>query len=107
MNVPSTFQGVSFSLSGGERHAGLVVGTEVLDIEDALAALTIPAEVQAQLHAQGLRPAPGGWMRWLQAGPSARAALRSSLAQSGGTQTRHALASVQLHAPLALSLIHI
>ena len=45
MNVPSTFQGVSFSLSGGERHAGLVVGTEVLDIEDALAALTIPAEV--------------------------------------------------------------
>lgn len=101
MNAPPTFQGVSFSLSGGERHAGLVVGTDVLDIEDALAALPIPAEVQAQLHAQGLRPATVGWMRWLQAGPSARAALRSSLAKGGSTQARHALASVQLHAPLA------
>ena len=101
MNALSTFQGVSFSLSGGERHAGLVLGTEVVDIEGALAALAIPAEVQAQLHAQGIMPAPGGWMRWLQAGPQARAALRSSLAQAGVKQPRHALASVQLHAPLA------
>jgi 2-keto-4-pentenoate hydratase/2-oxohepta-3-ene-1,7-dioic acid hydratase in catechol pathway len=101
MSTQPPFQGVSFSLAGGARRAGMLVGADVLDIEDALTALSIPAEVQAHLHAHGLTPAPGGWMRWLQAGPQARAALRSSLSQGAVKQTRHALTSVQLHAPLA------
>jgi 2-keto-4-pentenoate hydratase/2-oxohepta-3-ene-1,7-dioic acid hydratase in catechol pathway len=101
MNTPSPFQGVSFSLAGGARRAGLVVGADVLDIEDALTALAIPAEVQAHLHTHGLAPAPGGWMRWLQAGPQARAALRSSLTGDAVKRVSHPLATVQLHAPLA------
>ena len=101
MNTGSPFQGVSFSQAGGARRAGLVVGDQVIDIEDAIAALSIPADVHAQLHAHGLDPATRGWMRWLQAGPQARAALRSTLGTGGLTTSGHALTAVQLHAPLA------
>ena len=101
MNTGSPFQGVSFSQAGGTRRAGLVVGDQVIDIEDAIAALSIPADVQAKLHAHGLAPATRGWMRWLQAGPQARAALRSTLATGGLKTSGHALTAVQLHAPLA------
>ncbi|MFM2239189.1 MAG: hypothetical protein RJA69_563 [Pseudomonadota bacterium] len=101
MSTASPFQGVSFSQAGGARRAGLVVGDQVIDIEDAIAALRIPADVQAQLHAHGLDPATRGWMRWLQAGPQARAALRSTLATGGLKTSGHALTAVQLHAPLA------
>jgi 2-keto-4-pentenoate hydratase/2-oxohepta-3-ene-1,7-dioic acid hydratase in catechol pathway len=98
--LPS-FQGVSFSQAGGTRRAGLLVNHRVVDIEDDIAALLVPAEVQAQLHAHGIQPAPGGWMRWLQAGPQARASFRSAIGDRLATQVSHALESVQLHAPLA------
>ena len=71
MSMPSSFQGVSFSQAGGARRSGVLVNARVVDLEDDMAALAIPADVQAQLHAQGLEPATRGWMRWLQAGPQA------------------------------------
>jgi hypothetical protein len=42
MSAQPPFQGVSFSLAGGARRAGMLVGADVLDIEDALTALSIP-----------------------------------------------------------------
>jgi 2-keto-4-pentenoate hydratase/2-oxohepta-3-ene-1,7-dioic acid hydratase in catechol pathway len=101
MSSLASLQGVSFSQAGGPRRAGAWVGDRVVDIEDDVAALAVPADVQAQLHAHGLEPATRGWMRWLQAGPQARAAFRASLVANLAFRASHPLASVQLHAPLA------
>ena len=101
MSRLDTFQGVSFSLAGGVRRAGLLMDGHVLDIDEDIAALTVPDTVLKSLHAHGLTPAARGWMRWLQAGAPARAALRQSLGSDLSQRTTHALTSVQLHAPLA------
>jgi 2-keto-4-pentenoate hydratase/2-oxohepta-3-ene-1,7-dioic acid hydratase in catechol pathway len=101
MSRLDTFQGVSYSLAGGMRRAGVLVDSQVLDIDDDIAALAVPAEVQKSLQAHGLQPAERGWMRWLQAGPQARATFRPAMASRLSGATRHDLASVQLHAPLA------
>jgi 2-keto-4-pentenoate hydratase/2-oxohepta-3-ene-1,7-dioic acid hydratase in catechol pathway len=101
MSAIPSFQGVSFSVAGGARRAGVLVGQQVIDIDNDIAAMTVPAAVQAQLHAQGVDTAAGGWLRWLQAGAAARAALRQSLPRQLSNPTGHAIQTVQLHAPLA------
>ena len=101
MKTASTFQGVSFSQAGGARRAGLLVEGQVVDIERLIAELSIPVEVLARLRAHGLEPATGGWMRWLQAGQPARAAMRASLMAELPKQVSFSRSSVQLHAPIA------
>jgi 2-keto-4-pentenoate hydratase/2-oxohepta-3-ene-1,7-dioic acid hydratase in catechol pathway len=101
MSTLNTFRGVSFSVAGGARRAGLWVDDQVVDIDDALSAVEVPDSVTSRLHAQGVEPAPRGWMRWLQAGPQARLAFRRSLDSRLAAAPRLALTSVQLHAPLA------
>ena len=101
MSTGPVFQGVSFSQAGGARRAGWLVDDQVVDIDDDIAALNIPADVLARLTRHGVEPASRGWMRWLQAGPSARVALRAELATRLVHQSRHPVQSVQLHAPLA------
>jgi 2-keto-4-pentenoate hydratase/2-oxohepta-3-ene-1,7-dioic acid hydratase in catechol pathway len=101
MSTLTTFQGVSFSQTGGSRRAGLLVDNQVIDIERDVAAMTISVAVQTQLHDHGLEPSAGGWMRWLQAGSQARTVLRAALAASLADRPRHPLAAVKLHAPLA------
>ena len=44
MSTLTTFQGVSFSQTGGARRAGLLVGAEVIDIERDLAAKVIQVQ---------------------------------------------------------------
>lgn len=101
MSRLDAFQGVSFSLAGGPRRAGLLVNDRVIDIENEIQHLSVPSQVLARLHAQGLEAAPHGWMRWLQAGAEARQALRSSLSASLERHPHHARHAVSLHAPLA------
>jgi 2-keto-4-pentenoate hydratase/2-oxohepta-3-ene-1,7-dioic acid hydratase in catechol pathway len=77
------------------------VGDQVFDVDDAIAALPMPSDVQHRLHARGLEPAARGWLRWLQAGAQARTAFRQSIGARLGQASQHAIGSVQLHAPLA------
>lgn len=101
MSTLPTLQGVSFRLAAGARRAGLLVGDHVVDVDDDVAALTVPEVVLQRLHAQGLEAASRGWLRWLQAGPQVRAAFRTSISTQLASRVHHPLTQVQLHAPLA------
>ena len=84
---------VSFRAASGAAHVGVVVDGQVVDVEDQVARLPVPADVAARLAAHGLAPAPGGMLRLLQAGPDAWRQLRP-------TGAAFALADVQLLAPV-------
>ena len=101
MSTLSSFQGVSFSVAAGVRRAGLLVGEQVVDVDDDIAALRVPEEVLQRLHAQGLEAASRGWLRWLQAGPQARAAFRTTISTQLASRVHYAVTEVKLHAPLA------
>jgi 2-keto-4-pentenoate hydratase/2-oxohepta-3-ene-1,7-dioic acid hydratase in catechol pathway len=101
MSTLSSFQGVSFSVAAGARRAGLLVGEQVVDVDDDIAALRVPEEVLQRLHAQGLEAASRGWLRWLQAGPQARAAFRTTISTQLANRVHYAVTEVMLHAPLA------
>ncbi len=77
----------------GAARVGLLQGGQVLDIDDAVAALPVPADVATHLARHGLGPAPRGMLRLLQAGPAALAALPTQ----GPTQP---LAALELLAPV-------
>ena len=92
---------VQFSTQGVDRHAGLVVDESVIDVSDLIESMAIDAGHARRYHDAGIPTYRSGWMRWLQAGPQARLAFRRSLDSRLVAAPRHALTSVQLHAPLA------
>jgi 2-keto-4-pentenoate hydratase/2-oxohepta-3-ene-1,7-dioic acid hydratase in catechol pathway len=85
---------VSFRAGSGAAHVGVVADARVVDVEDQVARLPVPAHVAQRLATHGLAPATGGMLRLLQVGPEAWRQL--SVATAGGTP----LAEVQLLAPV-------
>ena len=85
---------VSFRAQGGAAHVGVVVDGRVVDVEQQVAQLPVPAEVTERLAGHGLAPAAGGMLRLLQAGGDAWRQLRTA----GGPAV--ALADVLLLAPV-------
>lgn len=81
---------------------GVVVDDRVLDISAWLAELPVSEEAQQHCSRAGVAVAPGGIMRWLQAGSGAIEALashvKSRLADSRGQMER--LSDVHLYAPV-------
>ena len=84
---------LSYQGDDGLARVGALVDGRVVDIDDQVAALAVPAEAAAQLARHGVAPAPRGMLRLLQAGP---AALRQLSPQGQGRQ----LATVKLLAPV-------
>lgn len=84
---------LSYRGENGLARTGALVGDQVVDLDTTIAALAVPADVQAQLAVHGLTPAAGGMLRLLQAGPQALAALPL-------TGPRRPLADLTLLAPL-------
>ena len=96
-----SFRAGNFSgdLSGNTAaHVGAVVDGRVVDVEDQVARLPVPADVTGRLAAHGLAPASGGMLRLLQAGPDAWRQLRPGTGSA--TAAAVALAEVQLLAPV-------
>ena len=85
---------VSFFAQDGLAHVGAVVDGRVLDLDEQVTRLALPAEVSARMAQQGLTPAPRGMLRLLQAGPEAWRQLRLP------TGTGTALEDVRLLAPV-------
>ena len=77
----------------GVARVGVLVDGQVIDVDDEVAALAVPADVAAQLARHGLAPAARGMLRLLQAGPLALQQLRLQ----GSSRP---LAAVKLLAPV-------
>ncbi len=92
----------------GLARVGALVDGQVIDIDDPVAALAVPAEVAAQLARHGVAPATRGMLRLLQAGPAGLQKIelqKIELQQTGLQQARvqghsRPLAAVQLLAPV-------
>ena len=84
---------LSFRGADGLARVGVLRDGQVLDLDDQVAGLAVPAALLAHLAVQGLAAAPRGMLRLLQAGPGALAQL--ALPAKGLP-----LAQVQLLAPL-------
>ena len=85
---------LSFRAGNGAARVGVLVDGRVVDVDDQVGQLTVPAAVAEQLARHGLAPATRGMLRFLQAGPDAW--QRLSVAPGSGVP----LADVELLAPL-------
>ena len=85
---------LSYRAGDGAARVGVQVDGRVVDVDDQVAQLAVPAAVAAQLARHGLSPAARGMLRLLQAGPDAW----QRLSVTPGTGV--ALAGVELLAPL-------
>ncbi|MFD0667020.1 fumarylacetoacetate hydrolase family protein [Ramlibacter sp. MAHUQ-53] len=96
---------LQFEIPGHDtgRRAGVLHEGRIVDITDLLAGLALPTEAAQALRVRGIEPAAGGLVRWLQAGPAARAALAPQIAQrlASPQAVRHDPAAVTLRAPVA------
>lgn len=66
---------VSYEAGQRNRRTGVLHDGGVVDITDLLASVSIDSQQTGALASRGIEPAAGGLMRWLQAGPAARADL--------------------------------
>lgn len=92
---------LSYDGSDG-REVGVLHEDRVVPVSDLVAAMPLAADAERFLRERGVQPAPGGLMRWSQAGAAERARLLPRLAeraQAGAGALP--LASVRLRAPLA------
>ena len=89
--------------AGGRRELGVLHEGRVVPVGDLVAKMALPPDAAAALAQRGIDPAPGGLLRWLQAGDEARAALRPRIAQRIAEQfnERPRVEAVTLRAPLA------
>ncbi len=62
---------LSYRVSGGAACVGVLVDGQVVNVDDQVAGLAIPAAVDDRLAVHGLVPAARGMLRLLQAGPDA------------------------------------
>ncbi len=62
---------LSYQGDDGAARVGALVDGQLVDIDEQVAALAVPAEVRAQLARHGLAPSERGMLRLLQAGPAA------------------------------------
>lgn len=94
---------VSYEGRDGRRLTGVVDGLAVIHVGDLLERIQLDAASAQALASRGIEPAPGGLMRWLQAGAPAReeagARIRERLATAGGV-ARLPLDSLRLHPPV-------
>jgi 2-keto-4-pentenoate hydratase/2-oxohepta-3-ene-1,7-dioic acid hydratase in catechol pathway len=93
---------VQFSAPGVTRHAGIVAGDQVVDVHDLIESMNIDATYARRYCDSGIAVHRSGWMRWLQAGPAARAAWQPRLEQAltDPDRARFAASSVTWHAPM-------
>jgi 2-keto-4-pentenoate hydratase/2-oxohepta-3-ene-1,7-dioic acid hydratase in catechol pathway len=93
---------VQFSTQGVDRRAGLVVDESVIDVSDLIESMPIEAIHARRYHDAGIPTYRSGWMRWLQAGPQARAHLQTQLdlAMKEPGRKHWKLNEVRLHAPM-------
>ena len=93
---------VQFSTAHADRHAGILVGQEVVDVTEILESIAIDPEHLQRYRRLGVAVHPQGWMRWLQAGTQGRALLQPVLAQAltQANRARYPLHEVRLHAPI-------
>ena len=85
---------LSYRAGDGAARVGVQVDGRVVDVDDQVAQLTVPAAVADRLAVHGLAPAARGLLRLLQAGPDAW--QRLSLTPGSGVP----LADVELLAPV-------
>ena len=92
---------VTYRSPQGSPRVGALVDGRVVDVHDEVVALAVPDDVAAALDRHGLRPAPCGMLRLLQAGPQAMrrlaAVLASKLSQLAASPAESA---VELLAPV-------
>ena len=95
---------LSFDGDAGVRRVGVLQGEAVVDVSDLVATMPIVTARSGMFAARGIETATGGLMRWLQAGPQARAAAAESIGKRLAQGPQHgakALGSLVLRAPLA------
>jgi 2-keto-4-pentenoate hydratase/2-oxohepta-3-ene-1,7-dioic acid hydratase in catechol pathway len=93
---------VQFSTDSVQRHAGVWVGEQVIDVHDVLqSAIPAPEQIR-RFQNLGIPLHSQGWMRWLQLGSIGRQALQAKLTQAlqDPSRPRWALSQVQWHAPI-------
>ena len=77
---------VSYQAEGG-RRTGVLQNGRVLDVSDLIEALPLTGAAAAALAARGIAPAPGGLLRWLQAGEAQRATGAATIRERLGSGT--------------------
>lgn len=84
------------------REVGVLHEGAVVPVSDLLATMPVDAAVVRALHERGVAPAAGGLLRWAQAGPEARSALRVRIEERlAGSAPGFAPDSLVLRAPIA------
>jgi 2-keto-4-pentenoate hydratase/2-oxohepta-3-ene-1,7-dioic acid hydratase in catechol pathway len=93
---------VQFSVGSVQRHAGVLVDEQVVDVSDVLQSAAPSGEYIQRYQASGIALREQGWMRWLQLGPVGRQALQAPLMQAlqEPKRPRWPLDQVKLHAPI-------
>lgn len=96
---------VTYAPTAGGRATGVVLdGDTVVDVSDLLEGLALDAPAREALALRGIEPAPGGLMRWLQAGEAARQAVALRIRErieAAAAPARLRLQGLRLLAPLA------
>ena len=90
---------VSFRGTDNTARVGAVLAGRVLDLEDEVRALPVPAGVRQALAQHGLAPAHGGMLHLLQAGAAGLATLRAGMA-GRSPETGTLLEQIELLAPV-------
>ena len=85
----------------GVRRTGVLQGGGVLDVSDLIDGISLSETAAAALAHRGIAPAPGGVLRWLQAGEAERATVGKTIRDRlvSGAGTLPAIGTLQLHPP--------
>ena len=88
--------------ANGLRRTGVLQGGCVLDVSDLIDGISFGEAAGAALALHGIVPAPGGLLRWLQAGEAEREAVATTIRErlGSGTGTLPAIETLQLQPPV-------
>ncbi|MDH4377206.1 MAG: fumarylacetoacetate hydrolase family protein [Ramlibacter sp.] len=93
---------VAFAQAGSSRRTGVLQDDSVVDVTDLLERIAHDPQTLAALESRGIEPAPGGLLRWLQAGDAARGLTQQQIHErlASSKAARLELTALQLLPPV-------